>query len=132
MNLRDTLLAIKALKIPGDGMSTNTALKLDQLRADIKDNLGERAKSAARKGAKLDEISRKMATLAEDGKRVAQEQNLLQSLTFESMKQREEKIKEAHRTTLGWIFLKSETRLIDWLKTENGIYWVKGKVGWPG
>jgi hypothetical protein len=109
-------------------MKINTTLRLDQLRVDIVDTLNKQARSTASWDIALDNLSRKLAAFAEEGKRVEQEQKILKSLTFESMKQREEEIKEAHKRTLEWIFKKPETRFMDWLKVDNGIYWVRGKA----
>ncbi len=121
--------AINDLKETNDRMKINTTLNLDQLRGNIVDTLDKLGESAAsRTSAALKSFSRTLAALAEEGERVEREQKILQSLVFESMKQREEEIKDAHKLTLTWIFKNKETRFADWLAAESGIYWVKGKV----
>jgi hypothetical protein len=109
-------------------MKINTILKLDELRVDIIDTLDKQAKSSAGRDIALDDLWRRFAALAEECQNVEREQKILKSLTFKAMKQRQEKIKDAHKRTLGWIFKKPETGFLDWLQTENGIYWVKGKA----
>jgi hypothetical protein len=37
-------------------------------------------------------------------------------------------IEEAHKETLRWTFDKPEIRLLDWLKSDDGIYWISGKA----
>lgn len=59
------------------------------------------------------------------------QQEVLQSLVFEEMKQREETIKDAHEMTLNWMFEKPETGFMNWLEADGGIYWVRGKVFYP-
>lgn len=53
---------------------------------------------------------------------------ILRSLNFEEMGQREETIKDAHKATLNWVLENNETKFLDCLEAEKGIYWVKGKV----
>ena len=59
---------------------------------------------------------------------LAQQQAILQTLLFEEMEQREESIKDAHKATLDWMFQKNGTKFKEWLESEKGIYWVRGKV----
>ena len=68
---------------------------------------------------------------------------LLESLSFASMKDREEEVAEAHQNTFGWIFdnnskdptpaegTKSESNFLQWLRYDEGggIYWINGKAG---
>jgi hypothetical protein len=56
------------------------------------------------------------------------EQKILESLCFESMSQRHSDIREAHKETLRWTFDRSDIRLLDWLESDDGIYWISGKV----
>lgn len=58
-----------------------------------------------------------------------QQRLILESLRYTAMKEREENIKDAHKSTLQWAFNNPEVELIQWLEEENGIFWVKGKVG---
>ncbi|KAF2122066.1 hypothetical protein BDV96DRAFT_136943 [Lophiotrema nucula] len=48
---------------------------------------------------------------------------------FDSMKDREDKIKDAHLTTLDWMFDGEQAPFLRWLMSESGIFWVMGKAG---
>ncbi|KAF2501406.1 hypothetical protein BU16DRAFT_569487 [Lophium mytilinum] len=128
-NHSEVLSAIKTLCQTNERMKINATLQLDQLKADVIVALNERPQPFTSNTVVLDSLWQKLAALADAGKRVEREQRILASLIFDSMKQRQEKIKDAHEQTLAWIFRKPETGFMDWLKSENGIYWVKGKAG---
>jgi len=73
----------------------------------------------------------------------AKEQILLESLNFESRPYRHEIIPVAHASTFEWIFpgheshtvhndqdsLEERSRLVTWLKSGRGTFWVFGKAG---
>jgi hypothetical protein len=80
----------------------------------------------------LDNLSRELCALAEEGQQVAQQQAILQTLLFEGIVQREETIKDAHEATLDRMYENAEIKFVEWLEFEGGIYWVKGKVCYPG
>jgi hypothetical protein len=62
------------------------------------------------------------------------ETSLLESLKFSMMPQRMENIARAHEKTFKWIFEdpaaihKPWDSFIQWLRNENGIYWITGKA----
>lgn len=117
----------------------NIDVTLERLRNDIMKTLkiqGELVAMGQQTG--LEDLSKQLLILAEEGQKIsqqqdilAQQQKILQTLIFEEMEQREESIKDAHKTTLDWVFKKNETQFMNWLKTEKGIYWVRGKVRVP-
>lgn len=58
------------------------------------------------------------------------DQMLLHSLYFKAMENRQTQIVPAHRETLRWLLdPPSGSNLADWLRSQNGIYWVNGKAG---
>lgn len=73
----------------------------------------------------------------------AREQVLLESLNFVSRPYRHENIPVAHASTFEWIFpghgshmvqndqesLEEHSRLVTWLKSGSGTFWVFGKAG---
>jgi len=72
--------------------------------------------------------------LKEQGRRLTVEQTIFGGLRFQTMTDRHDGIVEAHERTFEWIFDMSskETRwsnFIDWLRDEDGVYWVNGKAG---
>ena len=60
---------------------------------------------------------------------------LLDSLWFEELWSREERIADAHRETFEWIFdptgkgVGRWDNFVEWLERGEGIYWIKGKAG---
>ena len=62
-------------------------------------------------------------------------QRLLDSLWFDELWSREEKIVDAHRKTFEWIFDSTGKgvgrwdNFVEWLERGKGIYWIKGKAG---
>jgi len=45
------------------------------------------------------------------------------------MNQREEQIGPAHSHTFDWVFSDPGARFQDWMKSDQGIFWIKGKPG---
>lgn len=129
-NQSEVLSGIRSLEQAHDRMHVKTHLKLDQLRWDILNVLNTQ-KTTPDPAVVLENLSERLIALADAAKRVEQEQRILSSLVFDSMKQREEKIKDAHGQTLAWAVKSPETGFMDWLTTKSGIYWVKGKVSQP-
>jgi predicted ATPase len=61
---------------------------------------------------------------------------LLQSLSFPEMQDRQHTICDAHAKTFKWIFdeknnqcLRTWSSFTDWLQHGRGIYWINGKAG---
>jgi TolA-binding protein len=113
----------------------NTNLNLEEMKKDIIETL-EKQEDRVKKEKKdrltsFDDLSKELRTLAKEGQQVAQQQAILQTLLFEEMEQRHETIKDAHKATLNWMFEPNKMKLVEWLETERGIYWVKGKVSEP-
>ena len=65
----------------------------------------------------------------------ARRQRLLDSLWFNELWSREERIVDAHRQTFEWIFDSTGKGIgrwdnyVEWLKCGKGLYWIKGKAG---
>ena len=58
---------------------------------------------------------------------------LLAGLRYSGMKDREERISEAHQSTFRWLFKDSNdnkwTHFKDWLESDDKLYWITGKAG---
>jgi hypothetical protein len=73
--------------------------------------------------------------LGEEIEEAAQECQLLQSLHFDNIWSRYDRITQAHTKTFTWIFdhRASERRelvsFVPWLRQEKGIFWIQGKAG---
>ena len=67
----------------------------------------------------------------EDARRTA----VLESLFFPDIKARQETVPGASKSTFEWIFDENKTALgswnnfVNWLRNENGLYWIHGKPG---
>ncbi|KAF8242251.1 hypothetical protein K440DRAFT_639383 [Wilcoxina mikolae CBS 423.85] len=77
----------------------------------------------------INDLSTRVSALAEEAKKLEREQKILESLNYESMNQRHSDIKKAYKETLRWTFDNPEIRLLDWLSSGDGIYWISGKAG---
>lgn len=121
--------AIISLTQTNERLKMNTDLNLEKMKLELISTLDRgRGEAARQQQAGFDMLSKQLFSLVEEGQLVAQQQTILQTLLFEEMEQREEAIKDAHKTTLDWMFERNETKFMNWLETGNGIYWVKGKV----
>jgi hypothetical protein len=86
-----------------------------------------------------------LQTLKNKDKTSILEEFFLESLTFMTMKDREEEVPEAHRNTFDWILnqnsslsqddsdlpSKHDNEFVHWLQHdhESGVYWINGKAG---
>lgn len=82
----------------------------------------------------LGQLSSKLEELKEISERSATEHRILESLRYQRMEARQEKIIDAHAQTFEWIFdssnrLSHEENFIEWLTNGNDIFWVTGKAG---
>ena len=58
------------------------------------------------------------------------EQVILQNLRFSDIDSRHESIPKEHSKTFSWIFDETASvKFVQWLKYEDGFYWVSGKPG---
>ena len=78
----------------------------------------------------MENLSSKLLTLAERTSITASDQMLVKSLWFERINQRQENVALSYKKTFKWALdPSSPTRLQNWLRTRNGIYWITGKAG---
>ena len=78
----------------------------------------------------MEELSNNISSLADEVRLSASDQILLNSLRFEHMAQRQATVGPAHEKTFGWVLdPSSPVKFDDWLRFQDGIYWVMGKAG---
>ena len=78
----------------------------------------------------MQELSSNISNLADEVRLSASDQILLKSLRFEYMAQRQATVESAHEQTFGWVLdPSSPVKFDDWLRSQDGIYWVMGKAG---
>lgn len=51
------------------------------------------------------------------------------SLCFKSLKAPKNAIKPRHARTVDWVFNSPKSKLNDWLRSEDRLYWTQGKAG---
>lgn len=106
----------------------NTDWTLEKLKKDLV-LIVEKQQEAQQ--TSFDAFSAQLSAFVKEGQLLPQQQSILQTLIFEEMEQREETIKDAHKKTLDWMFERNEISFMEWLESEEEIYWVKGKVRNP-
>ena len=105
-----------------------TSTLLSTLQEEPKSHASEsKSQQLELSGQKLDQLLTSMSRLHEEAKAVEWEQRILDSLSFEELRERESSVKLAHEETLDWVFTNPETHFAEWLARRNGIYWLQGK-----
>ncbi len=56
-------------------------------------------------------------------------QQILESLYFPQIREREFAIPDAHQATFEWIYDTQTTNFSPWLRSHGGVYWISGKPG---
>ncbi|KAL9118898.1 MAG: hypothetical protein Q9187_004547 [Circinaria calcarea] len=106
-----------------------------QMMAQLQGEIEILAQSQAKDSDRTKRMLNRLLTLAEEGRRIANEERLLKSLKFDEWKRRFTTIDKAHNQTFEWIFEDSDdsplpkTHFKMWLRSQNGIYWISGKAG---
>ena len=78
----------------------------------------------------MEELSNSISSLANEVRLSASDQILLNRLRFDYMAQRQAAVEPAHDKTFGWVLDPSSPgKFGDWLRFQDGIYWVMGKAG---
>lgn len=138
-NLRD-------LRKGSQWLGSTHSKQLDKIQGMLKgmevvenqiDALGSNPKHIESLHAKLDSLKEYMGYLSTAGKLITKEQAMLSSLNFESREMREYAICDAHHSTFEWTFEERVIKdrsgcsmdLFQWMKQDNGIFWVSGKPG---
>jgi hypothetical protein len=119
---------LREMAVENTRLEANRSKEINQLRQDfnsaiqeIKGNVDEEQMP----GAWL-----VLSDTARRGQAYFAEQVILQSLRFSSIDSRQNSISKEHSQTFSWIFdPTSSTKFVDWLKGEDGVYWVSGKPG---
>lgn len=61
---------------------------------------------------------------------IQKRQSILRTLYYEQLREREFAIMDAHAKTFQWVFARNtDYRFLEWLREQNGIYWITGKAG---
>lgn len=110
--------------------------KLDDAHRMHTKSLQERTNCEQFRDLQLSQLSSNLKQLTVMGER-STTILILESLHFQRMEEREEKIIDAHAQTFEWIFdphicssrRPSQDNFLEWLANGNGIFWITGKAG---
>ena len=122
--------------------STNGAA---QLRRDILDSLRQyRANDFNHRPATeqilMKELPSLLSALSREASTISQDLRIIKSLCFPTISERESGVREAHPKTFDWLLEDKEPignangddtvgSMLDWLRTQNGVFWISGKAG---
>ncbi|KAF4442818.1 hypothetical protein F53441_11646 [Fusarium austroafricanum] len=116
------LTAVRELREQNGVLEANTTTRLESIERLIQGISPSDANAATQMITYLD-------NLASEVQQVKRHRNLLNSLLFPTIKQRQSAIMERHQATFNWVFSENKTGFCEWLETGNGFFWVKGKAG---
>ncbi|KAK0641177.1 hypothetical protein B0T16DRAFT_210338 [Cercophora newfieldiana] len=71
----------------------------------------------------------RLLTSLQSQQRKLHEARIINSLLFPEIKQRRAEIDKACEMSLSWLLDPQKVNLLDWLRHENGIYWITGLAG---
>ncbi|RAH54201.1 hypothetical protein BO85DRAFT_428055 [Aspergillus piperis CBS 112811] len=127
---------IERLVEENERLDVNRTKELETLRNQITSALHEIISDVRQEGQKTRAWSALYAG-SQKGKVYSTEQLLLNSLVFRLIDYRYQAIPKEHARTFAWIF-EQDTELdrtlppvnfVDWLRHDNGLYWISGKPG---
>lgn len=88
--------------------------------------------------SQVDQVVAELSETMSMASEVSTEHQLLRSINYPSLKARHAKISITYQETFEWIFKPksrtsvdkcSEIKLLDWLKSQTGVFWVSGSPG---
>jgi hypothetical protein len=119
---------LREMAVENTRLEANRSKEINQLRQDF--NLAIQEMKGNVEEEQMPGAWLVLSDTARRGQAYFAEQVILQSLRFSSIDSRQKSISEEHSQTFSWIFdPTSSTKFVDWLKGEDGVYWVSGKPG---
>ncbi|CAI6238451.1 unnamed protein product [Periconia digitata] len=101
------------------------AKSVDEVRKTVRERL-----AAVATKIDLDQLANEIHDLASRCTQIAREQRFLISLHYSYMYSRVTNVARAHLKTFDWIFEPDcDVGFVEWLKNDDGIYWISGKPG---
>lgn len=76
----------------------------------------------------LDDLKEQLHLLEGERYICQRQYDVIQSLYFPELRRRWSRIPCAERGTNNWLFDRSKTTFVDWLESQNKIYWISGRV----
>lgn len=104
--------------------------RLDKLHNDLVKTLSEMRDSSEEKKQHLLKIMADSVSSATSHCMLRNRvEDVLQSLKFDNISDRESAVPKAHEQTFQWALAGTKSTLPDWLRSGSGTYWIKGKAG---
>ncbi|KAK5712110.1 hypothetical protein LTR15_012179 [Elasticomyces elasticus] len=113
---------LQRLQERDEAMQLMLTTKLDALQAQLSSVTVTGSAATSDLADRLDEFSK-------ETKKVGMTQYLLNSLQYDTMRNREEAVARNHTQTFDWIFNSQESRFLNWLNNDSGMFWIAGKAG---
>jgi hypothetical protein len=130
---------ITNLYVQNQHMEASRSLQIDKLSRDISNQFGEMEKvlQATHESTTTNSSLKQLSEYARLGRELSGEQQILNHLRFDGMDDRHANIRPAHTMTFPWLFQsstspvagRSVTRFVDWMVSEDRLYWISGKPG---
>jgi NACHT domain/N-terminal domain on NACHT_NTPase and P-loop NTPases len=121
------LVTLRDLDEGSKRMEITSTRKLDQLRLELLDTLRQSPRALNNSNNDFITLSTQLSSIAQEGEKVTREHRILDSLRFETMRDRYRLIHHATPTTFEWIFRHPD--FSEWLESRSGTYWIGGKAG---
>ena len=119
--------------ISQENLRMDISRKTDLL--DVKQEIINSIQSSHPSQTEMAILAGQLQKLADQAQTAEQEQRILDSLVFKSIKVRYSKIPTAHTNTFEWIFddkASSSAKVVPfkkWLQSGSGVFWIAGKAG---
>ena len=124
-------------------LGINVSEDISKLRGDVQTSLAQSIKGhkPPERGTLEEDFSRKLpeslSKLHEEGFFLQRQVEVISSLHFPSISDRETNVRDPHPGTYDWLFkgtkradgLPSASNVLDWLCSGRDIFWVSGKAG---
>ena len=106
--------------------------RLHGLRAELL-NAAKKSMAATRDDKVQTRLYMLLNAFIGEGRELATTLQILESLYFRELREREFNVKKSHASTYHWIFAKDgpfkQLKFMDWLEKGSNIYWITGKAG---
>ena len=108
-------------------MAVNYESSLDSYQTDIL-NLTSAGSYSVLDRNQLDKLNNRLHSFEQECKNRRHTARVLSRLDFPEIRRRWDKIHATEKNTNTWIFDRQKTNFMDWLESENDIFWITGKV----
>ncbi|KAE9367299.1 hypothetical protein N431DRAFT_444453 [Stipitochalara longipes BDJ] len=75
------------------------------------------------------DLSSQIMMTIREGQKAFESRQIIESLWFSLLKDREDGIEKAHEGTLDWLFDPNATTFCNWLEHGDGLFWINGLAG---